>query len=149
MKKLVLIAVAFFTLNAVAQEQKVKVSTHKNGQKIEKHQESAQVHAKIETQKLIKQLNLTSDQQEKVYTVMLEHFTEEIKRKQELKKIIASKNDDNKAEIKTKVKKHRQEHSEKLVSQLKEILTTEQYEIYNKINSKEQKAKQKVEVRKN
>lgn len=138
MKNLLLLIITFFTLNISAQEKTTNIK--------QSQEESL---ANIETKKLTKQLNLSSEQEKKVYDVMLQHFKEKLKSKQELKKVVASKEKVKKTEIKKAIVKQKQGNSEKLNNQLKEILTEEQYKSYLETHLKQQKAKQKIRVRKN
>lgn len=138
MKNLLLLIITFFTLNISAQEKTINIK--------QSQEESL---ANIETKKLTKQLNLSSEQEKKIYDVMLQHFKEKLKSKQELKKVVASKEKVKKTEIKKAIVKQKQGNSEKLNNQLKEILTEEQYKSYLETHLKQQKAKQKIRVRKN
>jgi hypothetical protein len=138
MKKLLLITIAFFSLNATAQEKKV----------ISKHNQ-VEAQAKIKTKKLTQLLDLSTDQADKVYIVMLQHFKEEQQKKQNIKKMIASKEKTDKAKIKKAYSQQKQEYSEKLNNQLEKILTPEQYKNYVETNLKEQKSKKKMISNKN
>lgn len=138
MKNLILVVIAFFTLNVVAQEKKVTA----------KH-DKAEALAKIETKKLTEQLELDAEQVKKVYSALVTHFKEEPQRKQKIKKMMTSKRISDKAEIKKAMVKHKQGSSEKLENQLKEILTPEQYKSYAETHLKEQKTKNKVMTNKN
>ncbi len=130
MKNLVLIIITFFTLNAVAQE-KSKV--------VKKNQ--TEMLAENETNRLTKQLDLSPDQQEKVHAVMLNHFSEKLEMKKEMKQSVSSKKTINKKELGEVMVKQKQVHSDKLNNQLKEILSEEQYKSYSEMNLKQKKAK--------
>ncbi|MBV7269337.1 DUF4890 domain-containing protein [Winogradskyella luteola] len=133
MKNLVLIIITFFTLNAVAQE-KSKV--------VKKNQ--TEMLAENETNRLTKQLDLSPDQQKKVHVVMLNHFSEKLEMKKEMKQSVSSKKAINKKELGEVMVKQKQVHSEKLNNQLKEILSEEQYKNYSEMNLKQKKAKHKA-----
>lgn len=133
MKNLILIAFTLFALNAVAQEK----------QTIAKHDKASSL-AKIEARKLTKQLDLTTEQEDQVYKVMLIHFKEELQRKQKIKQMVISNDKTKKAEAKKAIAKQKQGYSEKLNAQLEEILTPEQYKTYEETSLAEEKTKQKV-----
>ncbi len=144
MKNLILILLSFVALNLSAQE---KIAVKKETSKTE-HQKltqgnNAKTLAKTETHKLSKQLELTSKQESKVYTIFLNHFENELKEKEEIKTLIKSKNKGNKEEIKQKIAKQKNGNNEALNSKLKEVLTAKQLEIYQKETSEALKTKQK------
>jgi biopolymer transport protein ExbB/TolQ len=135
MKNLLIVAITFFTLNTVAQEKKITVK-----------QDQSEALANIETKKLTKQLDLSAKQENKVYAVMLQHFQEKTQSKQKIKQMVASKNSkENKTKVKKAITKYKQDYSEKLNSQLKKILSEQQYMTY----LENQKTKQKIMVKKN
>jgi len=144
MKKLILILLSFVVFNLGAQE-KIEVkreTTQKEQQKLIQ-QDNPKGLAKSETYKLSKQLNLSSEQQGKVYDIFLNHFEEELKNKQKIKKLIDSKNKENKEEIKQKIAKQKSDTRKTLDSKLKDVLTEEQFKNYRENNTVEHKAKHK------
>ena len=148
MKNLIIVAIALFTLNSVAQEKEVKKTPVKQSQRISSQNQSPDVRAKIETKKMAKQLELTAEQYDKVHNVMVEHFTERQSMRKEIKEEMATKEKVSKAEMKETLLKNKEEHTAKLNSQLKEILTAEQYEKYQQLD-KEQMPRKKVMIKKN
>ncbi|MHA7842600.1 MAG: hypothetical protein ACX93I_04725 [Winogradskyella sp.] len=144
MKHLILILISFVALNSYAQEriEVKKQSTKKEQQKLVKG-DNAEVLAKTETYKLSKELNLSSEQQQRVYDIFLEHFEQQLKNKEKIKKLIKSKNKENKEDIKQKITKQRSNYDEALNTKLKEVLTVKQFEKYLARNKNEEKIKQK------
>ncbi|MBO6881515.1 MULTISPECIES: hypothetical protein [Winogradskyella] len=128
MKKLVLIAVAFFTLNAVAQEQKVKQEKIKTDQSVDN-----------KVKKLVKTLELTPDQQEKVRLVFLDHNKEMQKVKLKIKEALKAENKMNKEEAKKTMLKQNDKIMTRTNSKLKEILTEEQYKKYKEMQHQNKK----------
>ncbi|WP_426429404.1 hypothetical protein ACPX19_07560 [Winogradskyella sp. HB-48] len=144
MKQLILILLSFVAFNITAQE-KIEVkkeSTKKEHQKLVQG-DNTKVLAKTETHKLSKQLNLSSEQQQRVYDIFLEHFEQELKNKEEIKKLINSKDEVNKEEIKQKIAKQKSGYNQALKIKLKEVLTSEQFENYLSKTKQEQKTKVK------
>ena len=144
MKKILCLAIVFLSLSAIAQEKKSKKTITKERQKIEHTVESAEALAKSETKKLTKQLELTTDQQNDVYKIFLNHFEEELKIKRKIKEMVASNDKTDKEEMKKSVKKVRHGLKKRLDMKLKEILNAEQYESYQETNLKNEKIKQKA-----
>ncbi len=144
MKKLILILLSFVALNLSAQEKiVVKKETSKAEQQKLTQGNNAKTLAKTETQKLSKQLELTSEQEARVYDIFLNHFENELKEKEKIKTLIKSKNKENREEIKQKIAKQKNGNNEALNSKLKEVLTAKQLEIYQKETSETLKTKQK------
>lgn len=132
-----------FNITAQEKIEVKKESTKKEQQKLVQG-DNAKVLAKTETYELSKQLNLSSEQEKKVYEIYLNHFEGELKRKEEIKKLINSKDKENKEEIKQKIDKQKSGYSEVLNTKLKEVLTTEQFENYLNKTTEEQKIKLKA-----
>ncbi|WP_412561602.1 hypothetical protein [Winogradskyella sp. MIT101101] len=128
MKKLVLIAVAFFTLNAVAQEQKVKQEKIKTDQSVDN-----------KVKKLVKTLELTPDQQEKVRLVFLDHNKEMQKVKLKIKEALKAENKMSKEDAKKTMLKQNDKIMTRTNSKLKEILTEEQYKKYEEMQQQNKK----------
>lgn len=132
-----------FNITAQEKIEVKKESTKKEQQKLVQG-DNAKVLAKTETHKLSKQLNLSSEQQQRVYDIFLEHFEQELKNKEEIKKLVNSKDEGNKEEIKQKIAKQKSGYIEALNTKLKEVLTTEQFENYLSKTKQEQKTKLKA-----
>ena len=149
MKKLLVIAIAFFTLNAVAQQKTVKSNTINKEQRTKQQRNSPEEMARINTKKLTAKLNLSAEQQKKVYNLILESTKDNIKSKSVRKEMISSKKKASKQEFKKARMTNKGDRLDKMNTKFKEILTSEQYEKYNKMNSKNQGQRKKVLVKKN
>lgn len=125
MKKLILIAIAFFTLNAVAQEQKVK----QDNSEIKSSEKG--IDRKIE--KLSQLLDLTPVQKEKVRAVILDESKKEQRVQLRRTEDKASKKKMNGEQAEKTLIKQRAMRMTQIKSKLKEILTEEQYAKYEKI----------------
>jgi len=131
MKKIIIILLSFVAFNLGAQEKILikKEASNNQQQKLVKDNK-AEVIAKTETKKLNKELNLSTEQQKRVYDIFLDYFENELKRKEATKTLVKSTDKENK-----KVIKQKSDKKEVLNTKLKEILTTEQFEKYQeKIN---------------
>lgn len=137
MKKIIIILLSFVAFNLGAQEKKIlikKEAPSNQQQKLVKDNK-AEVIAKTETKKLNKELNLSTEQQKRVYDIFLDYFENELKRKEATKTLVKSIDKENKKVIKQKIAKQKSDKKEVLNTKLKEILTTEQFEKYQeKIN---------------
>ncbi len=150
MKRLLLIAIAFFTLNAVAQEKKTKSSATLNKELHTKQQHSSpEEMATMKTKKLSQQLDLTSGQQKEVYNLILEYTKVDIESKLKIKKEIASKDKIDMQESKKSYIINREKQMDQMNSKFKSILSDEQYKKYEKISSKSQGQSKKSKVIKN
>ncbi|APY08903.1 hypothetical protein BWZ20_11580 [Winogradskyella sp. J14-2] len=144
MKKLILILLSFVAFNLGAQEKiEVKRETTKKSQQKLVQDDNPKVLAKTETRKLSKELNLSAEQQQRVFDIFLIHFEEELKNKEKIKKLIASKNSNNKNEIKQKIAKQKNGNKETINTKLKEVLTSEQFKNYQNKRKVEEKNRQK------
>ena len=130
MKKLLLIAIAFFTLNAMAQEKQAKATSLSKETKVTSQNDQAEALANNETKKLTKQLDLSLEQQKKIHQVMLQHYKQRLQKKQQIKKMLVSKKNTSKEETKKAIASYKKGQSEKLNSQIKQILTEQQYVSY-------------------
>ncbi|WP_282043564.1 hypothetical protein [Winogradskyella flava] len=149
MKNLIIAAIALFTLNSFAQEKSAKKISVQTSQEIDSQNQSPEVKAKIETKKLIKQLDLSSEQREKVLDVMLKHFTLKQNPRQNVKEKTALKGKSDKAELKRTILNQNQELSQELNEELKEILSEEQYKKYQQYNLQKRKSYKKVMIKEN
>jgi Spy/CpxP family protein refolding chaperone len=145
MKNLLLIAITFFTLNAVAQEKKITI---KKDSKTDQISLNAKKTAEIKTIKLTKELKLDSKQQQQVFDIFYEYSNEANKSKLKAKQMVSSKKIDN-SEAKKKITKLKNVNTVKINNKLKDILTPEQFSKYQKITTKAKSKKQKIMVKKN
>ncbi len=157
MKNIILIAIVFFTLNATAQEQKAKVAKEqktkviqkKKDVKIEHQSRSVEQMSAAKTKKLTHKLELTSDQQKKVYDVILGYTKEELNSKLKIKEKNDSDQKIDRQESKKKFMIQRDEKMEIVNNKFKDILTPEQFKKYLELNDKSKHAKRKLSVKKN
>jgi hypothetical protein len=154
MKNLLLIVIAFFSLNALAQQKTIKSNTvkkelHKKELHKKQQHNFTKERASMTTKKLTEKLNLSADQQKKIYSLLLEGNKNDIKSKSASKKLISSKDKASKQEVKKAMIRQKGERLDKMNIKFKEILTPKQYEIYKKMNSKNQGDRKKVSINKN
>ena len=149
MKRLLLVAIAFFTLNAVAQEKKTKSVTLNKEQHTKQQHSTPEEMATMKTKKLSQQLDLTSNQQKKVYNLILEYSKGDTESKLKIKEEIASKDKIDMQEAKKAYIINREKQMDQMNSKFKDILNDEQYKKYEKISSKSQGQSKKSKVIKN
>jgi protein CpxP len=143
MKRLLLIAIAFFTLNAVAQEKKTKSATLNKEQHTKQQHSSPEEMATMKTKKLSQQLDLTSNQQKEVYNLILEYAKGDTESKLKIKEEIASKDKIDMQEAKKSYIINREKQMDQMNSKFKDILNDEQHKKYEKISSKSQGKRKK------
>ncbi len=137
MKNLLLIALALFTLNAVAQNQKTDRPNRKADAKM-MNQMTPNERADLQTKKLTLKLDLSDAQQEKVHAIILKQATTNENKRKAWK---SSKANDNVKTSKDEVLKMRNERLDQQIQMkrdMKAILTAEQYEKFEKIKSMHQ-----------
>ena len=143
MKRLLVVAIAFFTLNAVAQEKKTKSATLSKEQHTKQQHSSPEEMATMKTKKLSQQLDLTSNQQKEVYNLILEYSKGDTESKLKIKEEIASKDKIDMQEAKKSYIINREKQMDQMNSNFKDILNDEQYKKYEKISSKSQGKRKK------
>ena len=143
MKRLLLVAIAFFTLNAVAQEKKTKSVTLNKEQHTKQQHSTPEEMATMKTKKLSQQLDLTSNQQKEVYNLILEYSKGDTENKLKIKEEIASKDKIDMQEAKKAYIINREKQMDQMNSKFKDILNDEQYKKYEKISSKSQGKRKK------
>lgn len=131
-----MIAIAFLTLNATAQDTKNKNHSLKDL--------SAEEVATLRTKKMTLHLDLTESQQTKVKALVLE----EAKQKESLRAERKAKKDDENAKKPTKEERYamantRLDEQIEMKRQMKSILNTEQYEKWETSLSKKMKGQRK------
>ncbi|MEM5566004.1 hypothetical protein WNY78_12855 [Psychroserpens sp. AS72] len=147
-KKIILIAIAFVTLQAVAQDKR------KGGERGERKMMknlSAEEIATLGSKKMTLELDLSTAQQAQVKTVLLAQATERKENMAEREK--AKKDDDAKKPTKEEVLKMRNAKLDSQIAmkqKMKSILTAEQYEKWTKMQGKRMhKSKNKKERKAN
>lgn len=136
MKKIILIAIAFVTLQAVAQDKR------KGGERSERGMMkglSAEEIATLGSKKMTLTLDLSTAQQAQVKAVLLEQATE---RKEKMAEREKTKNDDDakKPTKEERVKRMNAKLDKDIAMQqkMKSILTADQYEKWSKMQAKHQ-----------
>ncbi|MCT4628451.1 hypothetical protein [Winogradskyella sp.] len=136
MKQLLLIILSFLVFNINAQEK----TQPKKEQQLSIKNNNAEALANKETQKLTKQLELSYEQQKRVYDIYIDHFENELK----TKKLITLKDKSSKE----KTAKLKSAKTTALNTKLKEVLTTEQYTSYiNKEPFSKKQNKKKLQLK--
>jgi protein CpxP len=143
MKRLLLIVITIFTLNAVAQEKKTTSATLKKELHTKQQHSSPEGMATMKTKKLSQQLDLSLDQQKEVYNLILEYSKVDNESKLKIKKEIASKDKIDMQESKKSYIINREKQMNQMNSKFKDILNDEQYKKYEKITSKSQGKRKK------
>lgn len=145
MKNLLLIALSFFTLNAMSQE-------HQNGERRAKAKKiakemSAEDMASLKSKKMTLHLDLSEAQQKQVYNLIL---GEAQHRKQKMTERKAKK--ENKKELSkddyVKLQNERLDQQIAFKAKMKTILTEAQYEKFEKMKPKKRRKKGKRKERK-
>lgn len=145
MKNLFMIAIAFLTINATAQERKKEAHKGDTKERKEMRQEmSPEETAKLQTKKMALQLDLTEQQQVEVEKVLLADATNR-KTNMEAFKAKKEKAEGEKPskEDRLKMTNERLDHQIEMKRKMKAILNAEQYEKFEKIQEKRQAQKGK------
>jgi hypothetical protein len=145
MKNLVVIAIAFLTLSATAQERRQERKGQDHRKEMMKDMTPDEA-ANLKTKKLTLKLDLTSKQQRQVESILLKEAIERQKKRE------AHHNKENKEkpskEEFLKIQNERLDNQIKIKRQMKDILTDEQYAKFEQIkprkhHRKGQRAKRK------
>ena len=132
MKKLLVVALAFCTFTAIAQEKKRNWEDYKKEQGLESRKNmTPKDRAQLDSKKMTLQLDLTADQQSKVEAILLTHYKEAKTKRDVMKKAkkpteeerLAMRNDMLDAQIALK-------------KEMKAVLNAEQYEKYEKMQGR-------------
>lgn len=134
MKNLVIIALALVTLNGFAQKKEKQYINKENRTEIKKEMTAEDV-AGIQTKKLTLELDLTNEQQEKVYVLILEQSKLNIATRKARE---ARTTKPTKDEI-VKAKNDRLDQQIKMKREMKAILTAEQYAKFDSKQPKKHK----------
>lgn len=131
MKNLIIIAIAFFSINAIAQDKqtdqqkKDMMATQEMRQKMTP-EESAQV----QTKKMTLHLDLTEEQQKQVYKILIEEAKER-DAKRDAKQAQQLKNAEAKKDQNLEMQNARLDNQKQLKEKMKAVLTTEQFEKFD------------------
>ena len=146
MKKLLVIALALFTLNGVAQEKRKKQVDRKQGSELRKEMTPSEV-ADLKAKKMTLKLDLTDAQQKKAHTL----FLNQAKVNDELRKgRKAAKGEKKEKPSKDEfviMQNQKLDQQIKMKREMKAILTPEQYAKFEKMQPRQHR--QKESVRKN
>ncbi len=145
MKNLVVIAIAFLTLSATAQDRRQERRGHEHMKEILKDMTPEEV-ANLKMKKLTLRLDLTDKQQKQVESILLEQAVERQKKREAHQKN-EEKEKPSKEEF-LKMQNKRLDHQIEVKRQMKEILTEEQYAKFEKMKPRRHHRKGKRAKRK-
>jgi len=145
MKNLVVIAIAFLTLNATAQDRRQERKGQDHRKEIMKDMTPEEV-ANLKTKKLTLKLDLTEKQQRQVETILLKQSVERQK-KREAHQNREEKEKPSKEEF-LEMKNERLDNQIELKQKMKDILTDEQYAEFKKMKPRKHHRKGKRSKRK-
>ncbi|WP_296312175.1 hypothetical protein [Winogradskyella sp. UBA3174] len=137
MKKLLIIALAFFTLNGVAQGERTGNKNQKEMRQLMKYMSPEDV-ANLKSKKLTLKLDLDIDQQKQVHNLILE----EARSKQKMRKNRETKKSENIKPTKDELvafQNNRLDKKIELKRKMKTILTADQYAKFEKMKPRNNK----------
>ncbi|OBX26207.1 hypothetical protein LX77_02412 [Gelidibacter algens] len=145
MKKLILIVIAFATLQVSAQEQKREMKKqHRTDNANYSPEESVQ----LQTKRLTLVLDLNEKQQKEISTLFLEEATLRQSKKEAFSEVKAkAENNSLTKEDRLKIKNDRLDHLIDLKKKMKTILSTEQYDKWGKMRLKQHKNRKQLKAR--
>jgi len=141
MKKLILIALAFVAIQATAQEKKKELRKEEHKERVHKFQDlTPEEAATLQTKKMVLHLDLTKDQQDKIYKIQLENAKER-KAKMEEHKAMKENNPEGKLTKEAHLKRtnERLDHEIAMKEKMKNILNEEQYTKWSEKMEQKQK----------
>ena len=142
MKKLLVIALALFTLNGVAQERRKNKSDRNDTAELRMQMTPNDI-ADLKTKKLTLKLDLTNAQQSKVHKLILKQSETNQKLREERK---ASKGEEKakpSKEERVKMQNQKLDQMIEMKREMKTILTAEQYAKFEKMKPRKQKKRGK------
>ncbi len=146
MKKLMVIALALFTLNGVAQEKRKKSSERHSKMELRKEMTPKDI-ADLKAKKMTLRLDLTDAQQQKVHRLILKQAeTNQSLRKEH--KADGEKREKPSKEERVKMQNHKLDQLIAMKREMKTILTPEQYAKFEKKKPKKPRTKRNREERK-
>ena len=140
MKKLLVIALALFTLIGVAQEKKQQRPERDGAKELRKQMTPTEV-ADLRAKKLTLKLDLTDAQQKKVHNLLLDQAKANENLRKEHKKADGEKREKPSKEEFLKMQNLRLDQQIKLKREMKSILTAEQYTKFEKMKPRKQHKK--------
>ncbi|WP_299125211.1 hypothetical protein [uncultured Winogradskyella sp.] len=138
MKKLLVIALALFTLTGVAQERKKQRADRKGGSELRKQMTPNEI-ADLKAKKLTLSLDLTDAQQKKVHSVILNQAKENESLRKERKAVDGEKKEKPSKDEIVKMQNHRLDQQIEMKREMKTILTAEQYSKFEKMKPRQHK----------
>ncbi|EDP72236.1 hypothetical protein FBALC1_14082 [Flavobacteriales bacterium ALC-1] len=142
MKKLLVIAIALFTLNGIAQEQRKHRADRKGGSELRKQMTPSEI-ADLKAKKMTLMLDLTDAQQRKVHTVILNQAKENKALREEHKAQDVEKREKLSKEGFVKMQNYRLDQQIEMKREMKTILTAEQYSKFEKMKPRRHKERKK------
>jgi hypothetical protein len=142
MKKLLVIALALFTLTGVAQEKRKHRADRKDGSELRKQMTPSEI-ADLKAKKLTLTLDLTDAQQKKVHTIVLNQAKENETLRKERKAADVEKKEKPSKEEFVKMQNHRLDQQIEMKREMKTILTAEQYAKFEKMKFRKHKKRGK------
>lgn len=133
MKQLIIALAFFISCNLGAQDTNTTNENEKSISLIDKVKDLANT----ETKKLTKTLKLSEEQQNKVYTIFLAHFSEKLKTEQKVKQVKDSNSKQPKSNINKRLVEHNSNATDKLNAQLNALLNAKQQKQFKKLLSKQ------------
>lgn len=142
MKKLLVIAIALFTLNGVAQEKKKKQTDRKAGSELRKQMTASDI-AELKAKKMTLKLDLTDAQQKKAHTIFLTEAKVNDELRKEHRAAKGEKKEKPSKDEFVKIQNHRLDQQIKVKREMKVILTPEQYAKFEKMKPRQPRQKGK------
>lgn len=146
MKKLLVIALALFTLNGLAQEKRKGSSDRKEKMSLRKDMTPSDI-ADLKSKKLTLKLDLTDAQQKKVHQLILKQAETNQSLRKAHKDDNGEKRERPSKEELVKMQNHKLDQMIALKREMKTILTAEQYVKFEKMDPKKRKQKGKRKKR--
>ncbi|WP_339754711.1 Spy/CpxP family protein refolding chaperone [uncultured Winogradskyella sp.] len=142
MKKLLVIALALFTLNGVAQEKKEKSTDRHHKMELREEMTPKDI-ADLKTKKMTLRLDLTDAQQKKVHKLIFEQSKTNQSLRKEHKAANGEKRGKPSKDERLKMQNHKLDQLIAMKREMKTILTPEQYAKFEKMKPKKHKRKGK------
>jgi protein CpxP len=144
MKKMILIVIACATLHVSAQEQKRAM---KKQHRIDKASYSPEESAQLQTKRLTLKLDLNEQQQKEISTLFLEEATLRQSKKDAFSEVKAkTENNSLTKEDRLKIKNDRLDHLIDRKKKMKTILSTEQYDKWEKMSLKQHQNRKQLKA---
>lgn len=133
MKQLIIALAFLISCNLSAQDSNTNNENKKSISLIDKVKDLANT----ETKKLTKELKLSEEQQNEVYTIFSAHFSEKLKTEQKVKQVKDSNSKQPKSNMNKRLIEHNSNATDKLNAQLNALLNAKQQKQFIKLLSKQ------------